>query len=169
MDSELLDTFEASLDGLEVSHERTTAAGLADAVADAIVQPAVGAELPWADLSLDGTPVDREPTSAALQAAETGVTAAGAGIADQGSLVVQSRPGGDEPVSLYPPLHVAVLRASDLLADVREALDWLAEEFAAGRTSAVFATGRSATADMGALVTGVHGPGAVHVITVTDA
>lgn len=168
MDTDLIETFESSLDGLDVSHERTAAAELASTVRDAVVEPAVAAPLPWDDLSLDDVPVDREPTPATLQAAETGVTAAGAAIADEGSLVVQSRPGGDEPVSLYPPLHVAVLRASDLIADVREAMDWLADEFAAGRTSAVLATGASATADMGALVHGVHGPADVHVVTVTD-
>ena len=169
MDSELLGTFESSLDALEVTHARTEADGLADAVREAVEEPAVGAELPWDGLSLADAGIDCEPTAGALREAETGVTAAGAGIAEEGTLVVQSRPGGDEPVSLYPPLHVAVLRASDLVRDVRAGLDWLADEFAAGRTSAVFATGRSATADMGALIHGVHGPGAVHVITVTDA
>jgi L-lactate dehydrogenase complex protein LldG len=168
MSTDLVDAFESSLEELDVTHDRTAAADLTAALVDAIVEPAVAAPLPWDDLTLKGVPVDREPTPAALQAAETGVTAAGAGIAEEGSVVVQSRPGGDEPVSLYPPLHVAVLRASDLVADVREAMDWLAGEFAAGRTSAVLATGASATADMGALVHGVHGPGDVHVVTVTD-
>ncbi|MFB6362014.1 MAG: LUD domain-containing protein, partial [Halobacteriales archaeon] len=46
---------------------------------------------------------------------------------------------------------------------------WLAGEFDAGRRSAVLTTGPSATADMGELVTGVHGPGDVHVVAVTDA
>lgn len=168
MSSDRLDRFESSLDALDVTHGRVEAVDLARAVTDAIVEPAVAAPLPWEDLSLEGAPVDLEPTPAALEAAETGVTAAGAGIADEGSVVIQSRPGGDEPVSLYPPSHVAVLRASDLLADLREGLAWLADEFAAGRSSAVLASGLSATADMGELVTGVHGPGAVHVITVTD-
>lgn len=169
MDADLLDTYESSLDALEVTHDRTTVDGLAGTVTSALAEPAVGAPLPWDALSLEGTPIDFEPSAAAVQDAATGVTAAGAGIAAEGSLVIQSRPGGDEPISLYPPLHVAVLRASDLVEDVRESLDWLADEFAAGRTSAVFATGPSATADMGALITGVHGPGEVHVVTVTDA
>ena len=169
MDADLLEAFETSLDALEVSHDRTTVEGLADAVSAALTEPAVGAPLPWDGLSLEGSPIDLEPTAAAVQAAATGVTAAGAGIAEEGTVIVQSRAGGDEPISLYPPRHVAVLRASDLVGDVRQAMAWLADEFTAGRTSAVLATGRSATADMGALITGVHGPGEVHVVTVTDA
>lgn len=163
-----LETFEASLDGLDVTHDRTTAADLADAVRDAVVEPAVGAPLPWADLSLETAGVTLAPTPADLVAAETGVTAAGAAIAAEGTLVVQGRPGGDEPASLYPPRHVAVLRGSTVVERVPDAIEWLADEFAAGRTSAVFATGPSATADMGELVVGAHGPRAVHVVTVTD-
>lgn len=167
MVADLLGTFEASLDGLEVTHDRTPARALEDAVREAVIEPAVGAPLPWDGLTLDDTGVNLEPTPADLQAAETGVTAAGAGIATEGTLVIQSRPGGDEPISVYPPRHVAIVRAEDLVADVGEAFEWLSGEFDAGRTSAVLATGPSATADMGALVTGVHGPGVVHVITVT--
>lgn len=168
MAADLVDTFEASLDALDVTHERTTAADLPAAVDGAVDEPAVGAPLPWDDLSLDGADVNREPTPAALQAAATGVTAAGAAIADEGSLLIQGRPEGDEPASLYPPRHVAVLRASDVLEAVPEAIEWLADEFDAGRRNAIIATGASATADMGELVVGVHGPGAVHVITVED-
>jgi L-lactate dehydrogenase complex protein LldG len=169
MAPDLLETFESALDGLGVTHERTTAADLPETVTGAVSKPAVGAELPWEELSLDDTPVDQSPTPAALQSAATGVTAAGAGIANSGSLIVQSRPGGDEPVSLYPPLHVAVVRASDLVETVSDSMAWLAKEFDAGRRSAVLTTGPSATADMGELITGVHGPGAVHVVSVTDA
>lgn len=168
MGTDIVGTFEASLDRLEVTHERTTADGLVDAVAAAVVEPAVGAPLPWADLSLEGTGVDLAPTPDALQAAATGVTAAGAAIAAEGTVIVQGRPGGDEPASLYPPRHVAVVRASDVVAAVPEAIEWLAGEFDGGRRNAVFATGPSATADMGELVVGAHGPGEVHVVTVTD-
>lgn len=168
MGTDLVGTFEDSLDGYEVTHARTPAADLPAAVREAVVEPAVGAPLPWDGLTLDGTGVNLRPTPAELVAAETGVTAAGAGIASEGTLVVQSRPGGDEPASLYPPRHVAVLRAGDVVADVPAALSWLGGEFEAGRDSAVFATGASATADMGELVEGVHGPREVHVVVVED-
>lgn len=67
-------------------------------------------------------------------------------------------------MSLYPERHVAILREEELHADMDEAFAWLGEEFAAGRDSYVFATGASATADMGEMVEGVHGPAEVHVV-----
>ena len=163
----LVDTFEASLDGLDVTSARTTPGGLADALADAVVEPVVGAPLPYEGLSLPDW-IPTHPTPRELQAARTGVTGVGGGIAERGTLIVQSRPGGDEPVSLYPERHVAVVRASDLVSGVPEALEFLGEEFAAGRDSAVFATGMSATADLGESVRGVHGPREGHVVIVED-
>ncbi|WP_435333928.1 LUD domain-containing protein [Haloarchaeobius sp. TZWWS8] len=143
------------------------AADAIDAIGAAVETPAIGVPLPFADVSLPSA-VDRELTPAALAAAETGVTPARLGIAEHGSVLIRSASEGDEPVSLYPNRHVAVVAASDLVDDNRAALDWLADEFAAGRTSYVFATGPSATADMGGLVNGVHGPNEVHVVVVSD-
>lgn len=168
MSTDLMATFEASLDGLDLEWSHTSAADLTAAVDGAVKLPAVGAPLPFENLSLDETNVVVDPTPDQLDAAMTGVTAAGLAIAEHGTVVVQSRPGGDEPVSLYPMRHVAVVRRSDLVADVPAAMDWLAAEFEDGRDSAVFATGVSATGDMGAIVKGVHGPLEVHVIVVDD-
>jgi len=163
----LVETFEASLDDLDVTRARTTPDGLEEALRESVVEPVVGAPLPFGGLSLPDW-IPTHPTPRELQEARTGVTGVGGGIAEYGTLIVQSRPGGDEPVSLYPERHVAVLRASDLVAGVPEALSVLGEEFAAGRDSAVFATGMSATADMGEAVRGVHGPREVHVVIVED-
>lgn len=166
MSTDLMGTFEESLTGLDLEWSHTAPSALPAAIDGAVELPAVGAPLPFEGLSLDETNVVVDPTPAQLDAAMTGVTAAGLAIAEHGTLVIQSRPGGDEPVSLYPKRHVAVVRESDLVADVPAAMSWLAEEFEAGRDSAVFATGVSATGDMGAIVKGVHGPLEVHVIVV---
>jgi L-lactate dehydrogenase complex protein LldG len=166
MSTDLVATFEESLAGLDVTWSHTAPDGFEATVAAAVERPAVGAPLGLDEVSLDGTDVTVQPTPAELETARTGVSAAGLGIAERGTLVIQSRPGGDEPVSLYPERHVAVLRESDLVASVGDALGWLGEEFAAGRDSAVFATGVSATGDMGELVQGVHGPKEVHVVVV---
>lgn len=168
MSTDTLGEFESALAGQDVGCTHTEADGFADALADVVEPPAVGAPLDIDGVSLDGTGVVTSPTPRQLRDAETGVAQAGAGVAEYGTLVVQSDVGGTEPVSLFPPTHVAVLRASDVLPDVRAGLDWLAEEFAAGRDSAVLATGPSATADMGAPVLGAHGPKHVHVLLVTD-
>jgi len=163
-----LATFEASLSSLDVGRTRTTTAGFADALAAAVDAPAVGTELPFDGVSLDGTAVRTDATPAQLQAATTGVTPVSGGIAEYGTVLVESRPVGDELVALYPERHVAVLRERDLVADVRSATRELADGFAEAPGSTVLATGVSATADMGATVEGVHGPKEVHVVILTD-
>lgn len=168
MSTDTVSEFETELAELDVDCTRIEADGFEDALAEAVVSPAVGAPLGVDGLSLEGTGVETSPTPKDLDSAETGVARAAAAIAPHGTIVVQSDAGGTEPVSLYPPTHVAVLRASDVLPDLQAGLDWLGDEFAAGRDSAVLATGRSASADMGGLVYGAHGPKRVHVILVTD-
>jgi len=169
-EADRLGSFEDALDGLGVTWTRTVVEEFTEAVSEVVVEPAVGAPLAFEDedLSLAGTGATLRPTPAQLREAATGVTAARLGIADYGTVAIQSRPSGDEPVSLYPERHVAVLRESDLVEGISEAMERLGAEFAAGRDSVVFATGISATGDMGELVEGVHGPLEVHVITVTD-
>lgn len=168
VEADVTGRFEDALDRLGLTWTRTTVAEFRAAVEAAITEPAVGTPLPFEDLSLHDVDVTLRPTTRELRAATTGVTAARFGIAEYGTVAVGSHPGGDEPVSLYPERHVAVLRERDLVADVPDAMDQLAAEFAAGNDSVVLATGISATGDMGALVEGVHGPLEVHVIVVTD-
>jgi len=168
MSADVADEFESSLRDLGVSWSRTTREEFETAVAEAVESPAVGTELPFESVSLAETGVTVDPTPAQLDAAATGVTAAAFAIADYGSVVLRPDESGTEPVSLYPERHVAVLAASDLVADMPAAFDRLAEAVEAGRDDAIIATGPSATADMGALVTGAHGPKTVHVIVLED-
>lgn len=163
-----LATFEESLASLSVGRTRTTTEEFADALDEVIEPPAVGTPLPYDGVSLDRTAVRLDPTPTQLQAATTGVTPVGGAIAEHGTVLVESRPEGDELVSLYPERHVAVLRESDLLPDVPAAITRLGESFASGLDSAVLATGASATADMGETIEGVHGPKEVHVVVLTD-
>jgi L-lactate dehydrogenase complex protein LldG len=166
MTTALVERFETALHDHDVTLGRTTPDEFADALDAAVESPAVGAPLPFSGLSLDETGVQTHPTPAQLREATTGVTAAGLGIAAHGTVAVESRPDGDEPVSLYPERHVAVLRASDIVPDVSSAMSWLGERLTDDGQSVVFATGPSATADMGATVQGVHGPLEVHVLLV---
>lgn len=168
MSTDIVSDFETSLADLDVGVTRVTTASFEDAIDQVVERPAVGAPLGIEGVSLGDVGVPTSPTPRQLQAAETGVTRARKGIAEYGTLVLQSDAAGTEPVSLYPPLHVAVLPESDVICDVAAGLAWLADEFEAGRDSAVFETGPSATADMGSLVLGAHGPRRVHVIVVTD-
>jgi L-lactate dehydrogenase complex protein LldG len=161
-----IDAFRGALDDAGVTHERVHPGQATAALERAVEEPAVGVPIDVADdVELPaGVATDFAPTD--LQAARTGVTPARLGVAETGSLLVRSTSEGDELVSLYPEHHVAVVRASDVVANVPAATSWLADEVDAGRDSYVFATGASATADMGALVEGVHGPTHVHVVVV---
>ncbi len=71
-------------------------------------------------------------------------------------------------MSLFPDLHVPVLRESDLVADMPTAIERLGPQLREGH-SAIVATGPSATADMGSLVKGAHGPKDVHVLLLEEA
>lgn len=94
------------------------------------------------------------------------MTEATLAIADYGSIVLPSTPEGVEPVSLFPERHVAVLDEADLVESMATAIDRLGERIRADGGSHIVATGPSATADMGALVQGAHGPEHVHVVVV---
>ncbi|MFC7020339.1 MULTISPECIES: LUD domain-containing protein [Haloarcula] len=161
-------TFEQSLAKVDATSTTVDPEGFTDALEAAIETPAVGAPLPFEDVSLADTSVTVDPSRSALQAAACGVTGSPLGIAELGTVAIESTAGGDELVSLYPERHVAVVRASDVEPDLTAAFGWLSDQFDAGRQSFVMATGPSATGDMGALVQGVHGPSTEHVIIIED-
>lgn len=160
-------TFEAELEGTSTVH-RTTAADFAETLSAAITEPAVGTRLDIEDVSLADTPVETDPSPAAIEAAETGVTPAGLGVANYGTVTLPSGSDPREVISLYCTRHVGVLAESDLLEHMPAAYDRLSEDFTAGTDTQILATGPSSTADMGELLRGVHGPHETHVVVVTD-
>lgn len=168
MRTDTTDEFAAALADADVAVTRTEAAGLSDTLSDVVDEPAVAAPLGIDGVSLADAPVETAVTPRRLEDAATGVTRVSGGIAEYGTFVIQADEAGTEPVALYPTEHVGVVCASDVRSDVRSTVEWLSEEFDAGRDSAVLATGASATADMGEIVTGVHGPQTVHAVIVTD-
>ncbi len=110
-----------------------------------------------------------ERSRSALAAADVGVTEAFAGVARTGSLCVEVDAGCTGYASLLVRLHVAVLaeqniveRPGDLFRADRLGGEGLRRNF-------VFITGPSATADMGPLVRGVHGPHQLHILLVRGA
>jgi len=163
--SDTYDRFADSANEYDVELTRTAVESLPETITSVTTMPAVGAPLPWEACSLpDAVTID--PTPAQLNAAVTGVTAASLAIADYGSLVLEATPGGAEPASLFVDEHVVVLREQDIVPDMATAFEWFGDRFRETRGSAIIATGPSATADMGALVKGAHGPKAVHVVVV---
>lgn len=162
------DQFLDSLDRLEVGWTRTSAAEMPAALDDVLAAPSIGASLPFEDLSIDGSHVNLRPSPADLDAAATGVTAARLAIASYGSILIQSAVDATEAASLFPDRHVAILRASDIVPDMAAAFERLGPTLRNDAVTTILATGPSATADMGALVKGAHGPMEVHVLLVED-
>ncbi|MXV60562.1 hypothetical protein GS429_00450 [Natronorubrum sp. JWXQ-INN-674] len=167
-----LSSFESSLDELGVSVTRVDPGSLCERLDELITAPAVGVAPEEAfddpSLSLAETAIEVDPTPAALREATTGVTGARVGVADYGSVTLSMTDRGSELVSLFVDRHIAVLRAADILATMEDGIDALDDEIGRTRGSSIIATGPSATADMGALVNGAHGPRDVHVLVIEE-
>jgi L-lactate utilization protein LutC len=103
---------------------------------------------------------------AALVEADVGVTLAQHGIAETGTLILESSAERHRLVSLLPAVHIALLPATAILGTLGEALTAVRDESGAVRARAItFITGPSRTADIElTLVVGVHGPKELHVI-----
>ena len=104
------------------------------------------------------------PTEAQMATTKTGITDAFAGVARTGSvcLTITGNLGGS--ISLYCREHIVILDSNSIVPRPRELFS---ENFLDGKgleRNFVFITGPSATADMGPLVRGVHGPGKLHII-----
>ena len=101
-----------------------------------------------------------------LLAAEVGITCAQWGIAETGTLVLESARERHRLVSLLPPVHVALLPARALLGTLGEALAAVRSSTGAPASRTItFVTGPSRTADIElTLVVGVHGPRELHVL-----
>ena len=103
--------------------------------------------------------------------ADAGITDVHAALAETGTLICTSGPGHSRGASLVPPVHICIVRGSDILPDM---IDFWARFGGLANTdlpsSIAFITGPSKTADIEAiLVTGVHGPKYVEVMLVEDA
>ena len=65
--------------------------------------------------------------------------------------------------SLIPPVHIALLDRTQIVGDLFDYFDRLASTGLPANINLI--TGPSKTADIeGILITGVHGPGVVHVL-----
>jgi len=168
MSTSPVDSLVSAVTALDVPCERTTPEQFEATLAAHVEEPAVGVGLRDQSVSLDGTAVTVDPAPAALKAAHTGVTPAAFAVADYGSIVLPSTDDGAELVSLFVDRHVAVVDANDVVPGMEAAFERFEEHVAdgAGAASNIIATGPSATADMGELVLGAHGPSEVHVVVV---
>jgi L-lactate utilization protein LutC len=104
----------------------------------------------------------------AFFAADLGITGVDYLVAETGTVVLLARPEAPRSLSLLPPVHVAVADRTQLLPDLFdlfESPDWQARGGPPSSLSLI--TGPSKTGDIELrLVTGVHGPGEVHVVLI---
>ena len=91
-----------------------------------------------------------------------GITDVECAIAESGSIVV-STTGRIRNAWITPPIHIAIVRESQILADLVDLFESRPDALDAASTTII--TGPSKTADIeGVLVTGVHGPAAVEIV-----
>jgi L-lactate dehydrogenase complex protein LldG len=94
--------------------------------------------------------------------ADVGITGVDAAIAETASLVLTSGDGRRRLASLAVPVHIAIVRADQIVPDL---LDWSIRPREQVPANEVLVSAPSKTADIElALVMGVHGPKEEHVI-----
>ena len=102
-------------------------------------------------------------------AADLGITGVDYAIAETGTCVLIPRKGLSRVVSLLPPVHVAVVERGQVLPSLDELFTLRRREFLHDNLGSYMnlITGPSRSADIEyTLVTGVHGPGEVHMVLI---
>jgi L-lactate dehydrogenase complex protein LldG len=183
---DLAEHFQSRLRAVEgIDHGPLPAVAVPDLVADLVADRQPGGYLAWDELGVAGvgsrlagegwrrvadavpaTPAGRRRHQEAYEALEVGITAADAGLAESGSIVLRTGPGRARMASLIPEVHIALLPVSRLY---RSLSHYVADHPAAasGVSNLVVITGPSRTGDIEQqLNLGVHGPRSLHVILV---
>ncbi len=117
----------------------------------------------------DGSPESSESTRALAARADIGITGVDYAVAETGTCVLIARPGLSRLVSLLPPVHIAVVQRGQVLPSLDELFALRREDFMDGALGSYMSliTGPSRSADIeSTLVTGMHGPGEVHMVLV---
>jgi L-lactate utilization protein LutC len=91
-------------------------------------------------------------------------------VAETGTIVVRAQPDEPRSLSLLPPVHIAVAWRAQLVPDLFDLFGpELLDKPDALPSCLSLITGPSKTGDIELrLVTGVHGPGELHLVLVTD-
>ena len=103
-----------------------------------------------------------------LESCDAAVTGCEYLVARTGTIVMSAAQQSGRTVSVYAPIHICIAYTSQLVYDIKDALQLLKEKYAGNIPSLItFASGPSRTADIEkTLVTGVHGPKEVYLFLV---
>jgi L-lactate dehydrogenase complex protein LldG len=114
--------------------------------------------------TVDALPAGAERDT--LFAADVGISGVDHLIAETGSLAILTKPDEPRSLSLLPPVHIVVAERAQLLPDLFDLFAGSGEM----PSCLTLITGPSKTGDIELrLVTGVHGPGEVHVVLIDSA
>lgn len=106
----------------------------------------------------------REALREYLAGADMAITGAQRAIAETGTLLLVASSANPRSASNLPPVHLAVIRPSQIVSTLYDLAPHLAQA-AAQASSLMFITGPSRTSDIEQISTiGVHGPVELHVI-----
>ena len=122
--------------------------------------------LPWQD-----QPMLTVTRGAAREPDAVSVTGALAGIAETGTLMLHSGPGGPSSLNFLPETHVVVLPAARVVGSYEDGWDLLRQRFGNGTMPRTvnFITGPSRSADIEQTIQlGAHGPRRLHIVLVGD-
>ncbi len=104
------------------------------------------------------------PNDIDMAHADYGITDCFAGIAQTGSVCVLNDDSMSGSFSLFPKNHIVLLDSTKIVPRPRDIFLNDPYKKITLQNDFIFISGSSATADMGPLVRGVHGPGKLYVI-----
>lgn len=101
---------------------------------------------------------------------EVGITSCEALIARNGSVMLSNSSASGRRLSIYPPIHIVLARASQLVMDLRHGIALIKNRYPNFLPSMITTiTGPSRTADIEKkLVLGAHGPKELYVFLIED-
>ncbi len=170
-EADTLETFLQRARAVDVEVHRVRQAQLAEAVLAWCQQEGICTLWPWETSQLPPGLVERLLAGGLERQegpqAHAGLTGARWAIAETGTLVLPGGPGRPLGASLWPPVHLAMVPASAVVARLEDALT---RPEVVQSPATVLVTGPSRTADIEMTLTlGVHGPGRLVVFLVEDA
>ena len=104
-----------------------------------------------------------------MERSDIGVTGVDYAISETGTCVIIPRAGVSRLVSLLPPVHIALVEKGQVLPSLDELFTLRRDDFVNGNLGSYMnlITGPSRSADIEyKLITGVHGPGEVHMVLI---